>query len=395
MPKHSYSTDRSSKGSSEGSSEGSSDRSRKRNKRDSLCSHCCSSKKKYLDDTCKSYFENKPELKYINDDSIPNINEYLEKRKAMFDELIEYSIDIGEKDCIKLDSINNKLIINDEIIKLSNIEIDKYLSSGCYGLIFVSSENDGVKYVIKFIKRNAENNEEVNIMIDIRKNNTNNIPNYINIVNYHLNCNIIDNSINNNILTGIDNCFKSNSYAMIILEYFDGTIFDLLQNLFPLFPPNIIITNIDIFYSIFAQLLLSICLFHNKFKYYHRDAHLKNFLYKKVNDNDKYFHYKINENNYYIKNCGYIVILSDYGKSKKIDESKSNHIKLFEDYEDIIYKLSLYKNKIFSLKDINEKFKDTFNELSFIDEMMKNYLNIKKEQKPDMVLINTEPYGIN
>jgi hypothetical protein len=272
MHKHSYSTDR--------SSEGSSDRSKKRNKRDSLCSHCCSSKKKYLDDTCKSYFENKPELKYINDTSIaiPNINEYLGKRKAMFDELIEYSIDINKKDCIKLDSINNKLIINDEIIKLSNITIDKYLSSGCYGLIFVSSENDGVKYVIKFIKINDKNNEEVNIMIDIKKNNINNIPNYINIVNYHLNCNIIDNSINNNILTGINNCFKPNSYAMIILEYFDGTIFDLLQNLFPLFPPNIIITNLDIFYSIFAQLLLSICLFHNKFKYYHKDAHLKNWV---------------------------------------------------------------------------------------------------------------------
>ena len=391
MPKHSYSTDRSSKGSSDESS----DRSRKRNKRDSLCSHCCSSKKKYLDDTCKSYFENKPELKYINDDSIPNINEYLGKRKAMFDELIEYSIDIGEKDCIKLDSINNKLIINDEIIKLSNITIDKYLSSGCYGLIFVSSENDGVKYVIKFIKINDKNNEEVNIMIDIRNKNTNDIPNYINIVNYHLNCNIIDNSINNNILTGINNCFKSKSYAMIILEYFDGTIFDLLQNLFPLFPLKKAITNLDIFYSIFAQLLLSICLFHNKFKYYHRDAHLKNFLYKKVNDNDndKYFHYKINENNYYIKNCGYIVILSDYGKSKKIDVSKSNHIKLFEDYEDIINILCSYKNKISSLTGINEKFnKDTFNELSFIDEMMQRFLNIKKEKTPDMVLINTEPY---
>jgi hypothetical protein len=391
MPKHSYSTDR--------SSEGSSDRSKKRNKRDSLCSHCCSSKKKYLDDTCKSYFENKAELKYIKDTSIaiPNINQYLEKRKAMFDELIEYSIDIGEKDCIKLDSFNNKLIINDEIIKLSNITIDKYLSSGCYGLIFVSSENDGVKYVIKFIKRNAENNEEVNIMIDIKKNNINNIPNYINIVNYHLNCNIIDNSTSNNILTGINNCFKSNSYAMIILEYFDGTIFDLLQNLFPLFPLKKAITNLDIFYSIFAQLLLSICLFHNKFKYYHRDAHLKNFLYKKVNDNDKYFHYKINDNNYYIKNCGYIVILSDYGKSKKIDERKSNdNKKIFEDYEDIINKLCSYKNKIPSLKGINEKFnKDNFNEFLFIDEMMQRFVNIKTEKTPDMELINTEPYGIN
>jgi hypothetical protein len=392
MPKHSYSTDRS----SEGSSDRSSDRSKKRNKRDSLCSHCCSFKKKYLDDTCKSYFETKAELKYINDNSIaiPSINEYLEKRKRMFEELIEYSLNIEKKDCIKIDSINNKLIINDEIIKLSNIEISKYISSGCYGLIFVSSENDGIKYIIKFIKKNPENNNEVNIMIDIRNNNTNDIPNYINIVNYHLNCNIIHNYTSNNILTGIDNCFKSNSYAMIILEYFDGTIFDLIQKLFRLFPPNIIITNIDIFYSIFAQLLLSICLFHNKFKYYHKDAHLKNFLYKKVNVNDKYSHYKINENNYYIKNCGYIVILSDYGKSKKIDERKSNHNKkIFEDYEDIIYKLSLYKNKILTLKNINIKFnKDTFNEFLFIDELMKIYLNIKTEKTPDMELINTEPY---
>jgi hypothetical protein len=384
MPKHNYSTDKSSS------------KSKKKHKLSHLCSHCFSSKKKYLDDTCKSYFETNAELKYINDNSIaiPDINEYLAERKRMFKELIEYSLNIEKKDCIKINSSNNKLIINDEIIKLSNIEISKYISSGCYGLIFVSSENDGIKYIIKFIKKNPENNNEVNIMIDIRNNNTNDIPNYINIVNYHLNCNIIHNHTSNNILTGIDNCFKSNSYAMIILEYFDGTIFDLIQKLFHLFPPNIIINNIDIFYSIFAQLLLSIYLFHNKFKYYHKDAHLKNFLYKKVNVNDKYLHYKINENNYYIKNCGYIVILSDYGKSKKIDEHKSNHNKkIFEDYEDIIYKLSLYKNKILTLKNINIKFnKDTFNEFLFIDELMKIYLNIKTEKTPDMELINTEPY---
>jgi hypothetical protein len=346
MYKHRYSSSSSSSNSSSSSS--SSRKHKKRQKRDSLCSHCCSSKKNYLDNTCKSYFESNAKLTYINNNSIaiPNIDKYLAERKEKFKELITYSLDIEKKDCIKIDSDNNKLLINDEIIKLSNIEISKYLSSGCYGLIFVSSENEGIKYVIKFIKINDEIQDEIKAMVNIRNNNNTHIPNYINIVNYHLNCNSIHND-EYKILIGINNCFKLDSYAMIILEYFDGTIFDLLNTIFPLFPLSIPMNNIDIFYSIFAQLLLSIYLFHNKFKYYHKDAHLKNFLYKKVNINQEeaYLHYKINRKDYYIKNCGYIVVLSDYGLSKEISDSLNNKL-LFEDYEDIICKLSSYKNKI-------------------------------------------------
>ena len=366
---------------------------KKRHKHDRLCSHCYSSDKKYLDTDCKTYFQNNPHLKHTdNETDIPELNDYLNERQSMFEKLIHYSLNTEKKDCIKIDSDNNKLFINNENIELSNIEISKYISTGCYGIIFVSSKNEGIKYVIKFIKKNDENQNEIKAMINIRNNNINKIPNYINIVNYHLDCNSIQNKTNQ-ISVGINKCFKSDSYAMIILEYFDGNIFDLLNNIFPLFPLNIPINNIDIFYSIFAQLLLSIYLFHNKFNYYHKDAHLKNFLYKKVNVNepDVYLHYKINDTNYYIKNCGYIVVLADYGLSTEITEPSNNNL-LFEDYEDIICKLFSYNKKIKHLNDIKTNFiKSSFDEFSFLDKIMEKYLCIKKE-KNGITLINEKSY---
>ena len=76
-------------------------------------------------------------------------------------------------------------------------------------------------------------------------------------------------------------------------------------------------------------ILLSIYLLHNKFNYYHNDAHLKNFLYKKVQADETYFHYKITKNgttnNYYIKNEGYIVVLSDLDYQKKKKAVKKNN----------------------------------------------------------------------
>jgi hypothetical protein len=49
-------------------------------------------------------------------------------------------------------------------------------------------------------------------------------------------------------------------------------------------------------------MIISLYLYHNKFNYYHNDAHLNNFFYKKVIKDDKYLYYKIGEDKYYIKN---------------------------------------------------------------------------------------------
>ena len=400
MPKHSH------------SSSSSSSSNHKKHKIDSICSDCSSSSssdKNYLDSNCKEYF-NKNNLIHSNDITELNANDYLELRKTKFAKLDIFELKKDEEDCIVINSGDNTIKINQSLIQSKNITISKYIANGCYGVIFVSSvEDDDIRYVIKFIKNNPNNENEIKTMIDIKQNNNTHIPNFINIAYYHLNCNrITHQDTGNKILTGIKNCLKTDKYSMIVLEYFDGTIFDLINSNFPLFSPikNFTDEKIELFNSIFAQLIITIFLFHNKFEYYHNDTHLKNFLYKKVNNDNKYFHYKIRDKDYYIKNCGYVIVLSDYGLSKKINEHYTNKDKKnkLKDYEDILNKICLYKNKIITgdinqfthYKDMSNKKNKTdfssFDEFDFLNYMMTTILNIKTTQIVDMTLINDIPY---
>ena len=400
MPKHSHSSSSSS--------------NHKKHKIDSICSDCSSSSssssdKNYLDSNCKEYF-NKNNLIHSNDITELNANDYLELRKTKNAILDTFELKKEEQDCIVINSGDNTIKINETLIQSKNITINKYIANGCYGVIFVSSVEDDDIYVIKFIKNNPNNKNEITTMIDIKRNNNTYIPNFINIAYYHLNCNrITHQDTDNKILTGIKNCLKTDKYSMIVLEYFDGTIFDLINSNFPLFPPikNFTDEKIELFNSIFAQLIITIFLFHNKFEYYHNDTHLKNFLYKKVNADDKYFHYKIGDNNYYIKNCGYVIVLSDYGLSKKINEYYTNKDKKnkLKDYEDVLNKISLYLKNIFKNNNIKEftHYKDmsnkknktdfsSFDEFEFLNYMMTTILNIKTTRIDDMTLINNIPY---
>ena len=242
-------------------------------------------------------------------------------------------------------------------------------------------------------------------MIHIRKTNNNNIPNYINIIDFHLNCNVI--TYRNDILKGINTCLKKDKYSMIVLEYFDGTIFELINANFSIFARSAISDDKkQLFYSIFAQLLITIYLFHNKFNYYHNDAHLNNFLYKKVNNDNKYFHYKIGDKNYYIRNCGYLIVLSDYGLATQIIRTDVNDYKMhaLKDYEDILSKMLLYIKTIDTTKNIsnlreyinmsslkNKTRFSSFDEFLFLDYMM-NMLDTQIEKKENMILINEIPF---
>lgn len=405
----------------------------KKQKCDSL-SYCCtpiekdvnmdiyetsSSDNIYLDPTCKTYFQNNSRLRHTHSDDIPEVIQYLTTRNLIFKKLDSFELNSEDKDCIVISRSKNKIKINNEIIQSKNIEISKYISNGCFGIIFVSSEVEGIKYVIKFIKINPNNENEINALIHVRQTNNTNIPNYVNIENYHLNCNGIANDQTNKILIGINTCLKTDKYSMIVLEYFDGTIFDLINNHFLLkifttteimpfikigelnllnpeknlnVPSYFVLQPIpELFYSIFAQLLLSIYLYHNKFKFYHNDTHLKNFLFKKVIQDDKYFHYKIKSKNYYIKNCGYIAVLSDFGLAKPIISYNIDNKNLLYDYSNILCELLKYVSPDIKTTILNyNKNLAVFDEYVFIINMM-DILNIQKV-KQDKILINQKPF---
>ena len=385
---------------------------KKRNKHnsDSLYAHCTQMR---LDENMNSINSNEETNiindyicnKYYRDNNLLHtkpiteidVEDYLSSRIYRHEELDLVELDNTEKDCISINEENNSVKINNKLIDSKNITISKYISNGCYGVIFVSSDNgDGIIYVIKLIINNNENENEIQTMKYIKKNNNTFIPNFINIAYYHLNCKVLHES-SNVLLKGINMCLKNRQYAMLILEYFDGEIYSLLRET-PIRQPHPIPNEIK--KCIYAQMLLSIYLLHNKFKYYHNDAHLKNFLYKKVNVNEKYFHYKITKdeksNDYYIKNEGYIVVLADFGlSSERIKDSKQ---KSTDDYYNILFQMKSVlagksDNIIIKFNDFFKKISKSndYNEFEFLNFMMSEILDIKTtitdEQK-----INQIPY---
>jgi serine/threonine protein kinase len=373
---------------------------KKRNKRnsDNLYAHCTqmrlnedmnsinsNEETNIIDDyICNNYYKDN-HLLHTKPITEIDVEDYLTSRIYRREELDLVELDKTEKDCISFNEENNSVKINNELIDSKNITISKYISNGCYGVIFVSSDtDDGIIYVIKLILNNNENKNEIQTMKYIKNNNNTFIPNFINIAYYHLNCKVLHEN-SNVLLKGINLCLKNRQYAMLILEYFDGEIYSLLRETSIRQPHPI---SIEIKKCIYAQMLLSIYLLHNKFNYYHNDAHLKNFLYKKVNVNEKYFHYKITKdgesNDYYIKNEGYIVVLADFGLSKRIGRIEGSGKISTDDYFNILFEMKIVLAG--KSDDIIIKFNDFFNKISksnyynefeFLNFMMSKILDIK------------------
>lgn len=97
------------------------------------------------------------------------------------------------------------------------------------------------------------------------------------------------------------------------------------------------VKNDSLVLNVAIQCFLSIATFH-KLGYLHRDCHWGNFLYHIVEDKSGYYHYLINGNNYYLKNCGINIMIYDFGLAKKytIEEQKSLKLEYVErDYLNI------------------------------------------------------------
>ena len=73
----------------------------------------------------------------------------------------------------------------------------------------------------------------------------------------------------------------------------------------------------ELIINILFQTLISIGTFHNIAGYVHKDCHYGNFLYQKNNDNG-YYEYSFNGKTYYLKSCGYNIMIYDFGFSEEI-----------------------------------------------------------------------------
>jgi hypothetical protein len=86
----------------------------------------------------------------------------------------------------------------------------------------------------------------------------------------------------------------------------------------------------DVMMNLLFQTFISIGTFHNIAGYVHRDTHHGNFLYQKNND-EGYYEYSLNGKSYYLKSCGYNIMIYDFGLSEEIqyltDYKKYDNIK--------------------------------------------------------------------
>lgn len=356
------------------------------------------------------------ELKSINPGIIAineiHINEFLTDRNTRFKTLIKnYNDDDINENCIKL--INNG--DNGDNLKINfekeNIIIDKYIGSGCYGLVFINKDRTA-RYAIKFIKHSSTYLDEINIMKRISILNSSlqqPIPNFIYTAYYHINCNKIEFEDNAGIVSKLNKCLSFNfdststneKYSMAIIEHLDGTINDILRDIMLICSRN----NAEIFKSIFTQAILSLYIFHNKFEYLHNDTHVNNFFYKKIIKDDRYFYYNIGQQNFYVKNVGYLVVLADYGLASNITSDINTRIMEYKHIISYIHSLCINNYRAYytieqkkiiqnAMTFINEavRFSQNKTELDFINDLL-NFYNIEKTMI-ETNIINLIPYTI-
>jgi serine/threonine protein kinase len=130
----------------------------------------------------------------------------------------------------------------------------------------------------------------------------------------------------------VPSLIKNEEYFVNLYELAHGDVASLCSN-------RDFLGNEEMVINVACQCLLSIATFH-KLGLIHRDTHWGNFLYHIVDNNKGFYHYVINGKNYYLKNCGYNVMLCDFGLATSYTADKSSVAN--EDYRKI---LEAFQNK--------------------------------------------------
>jgi hypothetical protein len=110
---------------------------------------------------------------------------------------------------------------------------------------------------------------------------------------------------------------KTSDYPAIIAgrEYY-VTLNELAHgDLKTLYADVNILNKDELLLNILIQCFLSIYTFH-QLDYCHNDCHWGNFLYQKSKNSTGYFHYIIEGEDYFLKNCGYNIMIYDFGLAK-------------------------------------------------------------------------------
>jgi len=251
----------------------------------------------------------------------------LDNRIKIFNLIDKYLKNINILQCLNTDNYitKNQYTINGKKIILLN----QIGTESKYGSIFNTrgiNEGNIHNMAIKLIPDSLENKNEIDILIESTRKVLAKESIHLPIIYKVFICNAHE--INNLLPDNIKNARK---YYMILNEYANGDLKTFLNNI-------AIIKTEAIIKNTFMQIFLAIATFHKKFDMTHNDTHWGNFLYFKVKPGG-YIKYKINKKEYYLENLGYLWVIWDFGKAKKITDTMI----LYKDYKRIL--LAFISNK--------------------------------------------------
>lgn len=302
------------------------------NNKTALHSYCKDNQGSYLDICCKIYDDDISASSKSTKNT--KITDFLSLRGN-----VEFPIISDNCFILKQNKQNSKYYLNN-----TTIFIEKYLDEGAYGVVFVAKDMvNNKRYIIKLTPLYPN---ELVIMQDIsRITIESGVPHFVLLYKQQL-CNKIV-SISSNISSShfeeyidkVNNVLSTTNdkYSMYIMELFDGNCLTLLSILDCKIKSAITVKTkleyIKIASSIYAQIYMSILMIHKCTGYLHNDAHLGNFFYKKItHKSNEYFHYKFMDQDIYIKNMGYLIVIGDYGWATAINPYNINYNDIFWDY---------------------------------------------------------------
>ncbi len=126
----------------------------------------------------------------------------------------------------------------------------------------------------------------------------------------------------------VPDIIKNKNYYMVLNELAHGDLKDIVTN-------NICLSNTDIILNILIQCILSVATLHS-YTFIHNDCHWGNFLFHITKNQSGYYHYNVYGKDYYLKDCGYNIMIYDFGLIQKYDGS-GMHINIsIKDYRRIL-----------------------------------------------------------
>jgi hypothetical protein len=347
--------------------------------------------------------DNKDDIKKDkkNKDDIKDIKKENDLRKSYslisdkFDDyikLIKYfkNIKLNSKNCITLTEDDNKYFLTD------NIKLYQQIGSpSIYGIVYKAANinkdyNSIPKFIVKIQLQSEESKRELDIYKKLSAYAIENKIIHIPLYYFNCTCNtIIKEQEYPIILKQAKKNFKY--YSMILYERALGDLSYFIKT----YNSNI---EENVWKNIYEQLYISLFILHN-LNYLHADAHLGNFLYYKIKKGGC-FHYKIDNEDYYIENLGFLWMIWDFGHVRLVNKLVS--YAFLDDYYRVNISLShrnkeLEKNKEFQNNILAMAFQDKDkNNISgfFQDNIVipKSIKNIQEKLWEKFVNINPDKY---